>query len=66
MVLLVGINVHAGLNDTGVTTVDGGAPAGQDAQIGRDPAAAAGALDGLNGLKPAWVEVLGFPRGTAV
>ncbi|MGH8476246.1 MAG: DUF1566 domain-containing protein [Methylococcales bacterium] len=39
------IYVHAaGLNDTGVTAVDAGAPSGQDSQIGRDPAAAAGLL----------------------
>ncbi len=43
MILLLGVNVHAGLNDTGVTRVDGTSP-GQDAQIGRDAAAAAGQL----------------------
>ena len=41
--------MHAGvasadLNDTGIVVIDPGAPAGQDAHIGRDPAAADGVL----------------------
>ena len=41
--------MHAGvasadLNDTGIVVIDGDAPAGQDAHIGRDPAAADGVL----------------------
>ena len=38
------LGAGAQLNDTGVTATDGGAPAGQDPQFGRDPAAAAGVL----------------------
>ncbi len=42
--LAFSLGAEAQLNDTGVTATDGGAPAGQDPQFGRDAAAGAGVL----------------------